>query len=654
MQDELNSTLQRRQKGERIRPHFVLPKNSTINAIYNQLQYLDSQNANNTDANADAAYPLQQQYLAKLNPTDDNNGYQEQPAAPATTFYNTSNNINGNNGNGASNAAATPFVQYAATLPRASPARTEEPASKTPGLMISHGRPNYVRPVAPVIRPSAVEATGNDRPESNDFTRTLRRIRSGDGTLDGTPAVAGAVLSNNSSERTSENGSSRNSPVTVGGVGVGGRVGINGSGASSPFIVRKNVPIVLQQQQSPQHNSPTPTPSLDTRNDDDISNAIRRLRSVESPDRQLRDGSPANLVLFNNVARPTPPQTQPQQQPALPQQQPQVQWTFVPNANGSNGTAGFQHTIEFTPTVLGSAAPQPKPQQQPQANWTFVSNNNNDAGFHQSVEYPTSHAQPQRPAPPASPIETTLDSLKKTLASVSRSPVSGRKINPNQPAQQQPDNAAAAVAPMSPLVGANGQRDIQRKMQTLRKVDLKQDSSWMNKHNTQSPPTSPPGAASTFQFVPSFKAAPATLAAAASEPQHSFVQPSPVQRQPHVIHHVIQQTGGVGNGNGGHVPAVPSSVDVRNIVSFARDLADSPNRYPEKVVVVTKTRTEPDGRIVKETTTTTHGGGGLNNNGAGGVAGLNDDMFFQNLKFVIDENGDIRPNAFAQQQFQQL
>lgn len=635
----------------------MLPKNSTINAIYNQLQYLEDQEKAATAQNKD---DTQQQYYQ----TKPDDYYQPMPAATTNTFYGSNNN--GNNGN--NNVSQPACIQYAATLPRASPVRTlpngpsDDTAANKPtaGLMISHGKPNFVRPtVSTAARinntssPSVTDSSSNNSTSSdvNDLSRTLRRLRSADPLEEstGSQKQQHAAAAAPSTASSSASGSSRNSPTP-------------NSGTRSPFIVRNNVPIVLQQQQQQQQAV------LDTRNDEDISNVIRRLRSVESPDR-------GNLVAYNNVVPSRAPlepngagnrfvqqpQQQQQQQPKPPQQL-AGQWTFVPhsNGNGANGNAGFQHTIEYTP-VAQQQPPQQLHSQYPSTghsniivssptptpHWTFSSPNGNDAGFHQTVEYPS---ELQRPAPPASPIETTLDSLKKTLASVTRSPVSGRKVNPNQPQppQQQPHSPAQQQAGTTPA--ANPQ-DLQRQMQTLRKVDLKQNSSWMNRHNHQSPPNSPPAAAANV--APIFNKVPAAVlaapAAGQTPGQTTTTTHTTIERRPVVIHHVIQQQDDAPVA----APVVPTLPDVRNIVSFARDLATAPNRYPDKVVVVnTQTRTEPDGRTVKETTTTTTTGnnGGLNGNNNGGIGSIlpSDDMFFTNLKFVIDENGDIRPNAFAQ------
>lgn len=157
-------------------------------------------------------------------------------------------------------------------------------------------------------------------------------------------------------------------------------------------------------------------------------------------------------------------------------------------------------------------------------------------------------------------------------------------------------------------------------LQTLRKVDLKGDSSWMNRNNHATPPADEePTAILAKEAVP-------FQTNATAVPHNPIITPSAT------IHHLRN------NNNNNH------NFDIRNVTSFAKDLMDAPNRYPDTVVVTNSTRhVDENGRVINETTfarkTVTSGG-----NGTAKQEPNEQTKFFSNLKFVIEENGDIRPN----------
>lgn len=115
LQAELSSTLQRRKNNDvpNKKPNFVVPKNTTINAIYNQLKVLEAVEKA-MSGNADLLH---------------NNA--------TTSDYS----------NSSSDESAPSGRNTASTLPRRS-AKNAAAAADKPKLMISHGKPNFVRPAA--------------------------------------------------------------------------------------------------------------------------------------------------------------------------------------------------------------------------------------------------------------------------------------------------------------------------------------------------------------------------------------------------------------------------------------------------------------------------------------------------------------------------
>lgn len=112
LQAELCSTLKRRQNGQNKKPNYVMPKNTTINAIYNQLNVKTVEKAMASEGESTS-----EKYT-----------------------------------NGSSSKVPTLQPERATTLPRL---KTNTPAdTDKPKLMISHGRPNFVRPEPKTAVPS--------------------------------------------------------------------------------------------------------------------------------------------------------------------------------------------------------------------------------------------------------------------------------------------------------------------------------------------------------------------------------------------------------------------------------------------------------------------------------------------------------------------
>lgn len=140
LQAELCSTLKRRQNGQHKKPNFVIPKNSTINAIYNQLKVLDAvEKAMASEGESSSEKPT-----------------------------------NGSPSNG------SPLPERATTLARP---KTNTPAdTEKPKLMISHGRPNFVRPepvfkIATAVPPQPIISPEPTQPISSVGVKSTEDVK---------------------------------------------------------------------------------------------------------------------------------------------------------------------------------------------------------------------------------------------------------------------------------------------------------------------------------------------------------------------------------------------------------------------------------------------------------------------------------------------
>lgn len=560
LQDELNSTLRRRQNGGHnpSKPHFVVPKNSTINAIYNQLNELDN------IANGTSTYEP-----PKL----------ESHSEPAYSAQVPSSNVTMN---------SSPLQHFnSATLPRSTVSPSRVVDEQKPKLMISHGKPNFVRPSVPTLRPKPLDAPPTtDRPESNDITRTLRRLKSVE-KLDQdieeettTPPkyefkpptlvskvrpaeVAHNVIRNNVTNHVPNNVISSSNVINnnVPSNGSNGTTNPNviynntaGSPRNVPFVGRPantGSPFVNRKFGANPVEAEAPIVEPSPMKNNGLPNFIRKLNPAElTDDMQLSDDTfqthvRINIGDVNTIA-------------------------YVPQG------LPFRMVLNSTPIPLrntnNNAAPTNKPMP--------------------ITEKPL-YLQKSPPAP---------DSLNYT--SIPRSPPS---TGSNTPPELTGKKSTASAS-----------QHIQNQLQTLRKVDLKGDSTWMGKNNHSSPPADAPTpimAKEAAPFQPN------------ATPQNPIITPQ-------TIHHLRQ----INNNNNQASP----NFDIRNMTSFSKDLMDTPNRYPDTVVVTNNSRhVDANGRVINETTF-------VRKVVSGGPEGADpnkqQDRFFSNLKFVIEENGDIRPN----------
>lgn len=166
LQAELCSTLKRRQNGQNKKPNFVNPKNSTINAIYNQLKVLD---------------------------------------AVEKAMSSEGESTNEKHANGITTSKASPVPERATTLPRP---KTNTPADIDKPKMISHGRPNFVRPdpvfkmatavpSQPTISPEPKQSSLNHPVNGDEAVKTVQRFKS-------ISSIEPTISNNHSEESTAE------------------------------------------------------------------------------------------------------------------------------------------------------------------------------------------------------------------------------------------------------------------------------------------------------------------------------------------------------------------------------------------------------------------------------------------------------------------
>lgn len=559
LQDELNSTLRRRQNGQQgKKPNFVVPKNSTINAIYNQLNELDNQKA--VAALAEPNYDRYNIEQPDSIPSRNmepifNTASISRNVLPPTTYNNISNN---------------PLQQFQniGTLPRStiSPNRSVDEAK--PKLLITHGKPNFVRPSVPTLRPKLQDSQPiSDRPESNDITKTLRCLKSVE------PSDLG-----NGDEPTANTYESTAKCVPA----------VETIDNFSQNVIRNNVT----------NNNAPRKPFFNQNNVNNNNNTNNNVifNNTNPRNSPINGGSP--FVTRKNQASPALP-TKPET--ALNDSQ-----------YKNNGLPNFIRKLDPTDITDDMQLSEDIFQ-------THARLNNGDPN---NIVY-VPQGLPFKMVLNSTPISRNTAPLTEKPQYLQKSPPITNQPNAfnfGNPVPRSPSTSTGSITPPelnAKKSASTASKHIVDQLQTLRKVDLKGDSSWMNKNNHVSPPVDEPTAILAKEAVPF---------------QSGAVPHNPTITPPMTIHHLSKFDNNNSSG---------ANFDIRNMTSFAKDLMDAPNRYPDTVVVTNNKRhVDENGRVINETTFSRK----VVSSGSNGSAPEDPTKFFSNLKFVIEENGDIRPN----------
>lgn len=553
-----------------------MPKNSTINAIYNQLNELDNQKAAAVSAEPNYERKIEEPVIAALIPSKNLEQAAFAKSMPTTHGY---SGITYNNN-------ISPTQNYSNNTPpptrsTISPTRAVDLSAETkPKLMINHGKPNFVRPAPPTMRPKPLE-TGTinaDRPESNDITRTLRRLKSVELLDQGNeeePTVKPLELAPKLVSKVR--------PVENIGQNVIRNNVFNNNGPTNPSMAANNVP---------------------TNGSNNFTNAIYNNTNSSFAEHPTTHHGGSPFVTRKFVA-PTPLQSYPEPTPIVP----------VPKNNGLPNFIRKLDATEITDDMQLSE----------DIFLTHVRLNTGDAN---NIVY-VPQGLPFKMVLNTTPILRNTGPLAEKPQYLQKSPPITNQpsaFNFGNPIPRSPPSSSGSITPPGELNGkksaAAASKHILDQLQTLRKVDLKGDSSWMNRNNQGASPEEPT----------------AIVAKEATPFQSNAVPHNPTITPPATIHHLRNN----------NITTTPN-FDIRNVTSFAKDLMDAPNRYPDTVVVTNNTRhVDENGRVINETTfsrkvvSSTSNGGGHGTITEGPNKPTN---FFSNLKFVIEENGDIRPNV---------
>lgn len=545
----------------------MVPKNSTINAIYNQLNELDNQKAAAALAEPNYERNFDQPSAAVPNRNIEPLSY------AATLPRNTPTNI------------TTPYYQNnVSTLPRStvSPSRAVAEELK-PKLLIGHGKPNFVRPAVITMRPKPQDVpTVTDRPESNDITKTLRRLKSVELLDQGIGEETTAFEMPTKNVRPSEN---------LGQNVIRNNVYNNNNNGPSSTLYNQNVVPV---------NGPTNTNVI-------FNNT--NPRNAPFADRPINSGSPF-------VTRKFPTLTQP----------PTKADTSVPvdsQPKNNNGLPGFIRKLDPTDITDDMQLSED----------IFLTHVRLNTGDPNNIVY-VPQGLPFKMVLNSTPIFRNNTPLAEKPQYLQKSPPIANQpnvFNFGNPVPRSPPTSTGSITPPD----LNGKKSasaaskhILDQLQTLRKVDLKGDSSWMNRNNHASPLADEPTVIAAKEATPF---------------QSNAVPHNPTITPQTTIHHLSNKNNNNNNSS--------TNFDIRNVTSFAKDLMDAPNRYPDTVVVTNSSRhVDENGRVINETTfsrkivSSDSNGGGAAPSGSATDEPNKQTKFFSNLKFVIEENGDIRPN----------
>lgn len=236
LQAELSSTLHRRQNGGNKKPNFIVPKNTTINAINNQLRELQ-------------------------------NNAQSAPAA-----------------NGKATNDATPVKHHTT----ASDAKDKE---EKPKLLISHGKPNFK------IQSNAISSKKlwekDDKPAENELIGTLRRRLKSVESLDQIDQFENSSDKSSTSQK-SVDGTKKIGSDVQNGVGERYKCGVPESNTTIVSPKPQIAPPLFYKASVKNFNTVTSNTQTDGNNE--IKRTIRRLKSVELLEQSTDDRTELNDI----------------------------------------------------------------------------------------------------------------------------------------------------------------------------------------------------------------------------------------------------------------------------------------------------------------------------------------------------------------------